>query len=392
MYPYNRITQSRLIMDERIEDLIVKMVDGEIAEKEREELERALASSEEARKALKAYTRVRKKVEAFREKFHPDVERRLEEVKARRKKRVRMTHWIGYAAAVALIVGGGLFFWSERQQPVDRQLAVVQERHDHRAYITWGNGRQLTLDESWQDTLLIEDMKGSVRVDSNRVVRYEAGDSLLNESYKLTIPQGGEYRLELGDRTTVWLNSMSELEVAAGYGDKERRVRLTGEGYFEVSRNEECPFVVETGQLDVRVLGTKFNVAAYGDEAEVRATLVDGSVRVRSREGDSLVLRPGQQAATTGREVTVRNVDVSLVTSWLGGKYVFDNECLERIVLQLSRWYGETFAFVNQDAKKVRFSGSVSKYDSVDEVLERLERTSNVRFTRVGDRILINKR
>lgn len=379
-------------MDERIEDLIVKMVDGELSKEEREELERALASSEEAGKVLKAYARVRRKMEAFREEFHPDVKKRLEEVKARRKRNVRMVRWIGYAAAVALVVGGGLFFWSERWQPTSRQLAAVQEQHDNRAYITWGNGRQLPIDESWQDTLLIEDMKGSVRVDSNRVVRYEAGDSLLNESYTLTIPQGGEYRLELGDGTTVWLNSMSELEVAAGYGDKERRVRLKGEGYFEVSRNETCPFVVETERLDVRVLGTRFNVAAYGDEAEVRATLVDGSVRVKSREGDSLVLKPGQQALTRGGEVAVENVDVSLVTSWLGGKYVFDNECLERIVLQLSRWYGESFAFVNQDAKKVRFSGSMSKYDSVDEVLKRLERTSNVRFTRVGDRILINKR
>lgn len=381
-----------MAMEERIEDLILKKVNGELTKEEREELEGVLAVSEEARATLKAYTEVREEVETLRKDFCPDVEKRLSEVMGRRKGNLRIMRWLGYAAAVAVVAGAGFFLLKEGQQPEADLPVVAQGLDGNQAYITWGNGRQLALGGGGLDTLLAGDGQGRVRVDSNRVVRYEADASYLKESYKLTIPCGGEYCLELADGTKVWLNSMSELEVVAGYGNSERRVRLAGEGYFEVSRDEACPFVVETGQLDVRVLGTKFNVAAYGDEEEVRATLVDGAVRVTNQKGDSRVLAPGQQALTMGEGLAVREVDVALVTSWLSGKYVFDKERLERIVLQLSRWYGAAFDFVSPDTKSVRFSGSVSKYDSLDEVLERLERTSNVRFDRMDDKILVNKR
>lgn len=379
-------------MDERIEDLIVRQVDGELSGAEREELEGALAVSEEARRLLADYTELRGRVGRLRREFAPDIESRLAEVKVRRRNGRRvLTRWLGYAAAVVLVIGAGWWLWNDRSLLEDNgsSLTLVD---DALAYIEWEDGRRVVFGDERGDTLVVETERGRVAVDTGGVVSYEAQDSFRREAYRVVIPRGGEYRMRLDDGTMVWLNSMTELEVAAGYGGRERRVRLDGEGYFEVARDTARPFVVETERMDVRVLGTRFNVAAYGDEEEVRATLAEGVVCVRSLGGDSVVLRPGEQAVTGGEAVAVREVDVSLVTAWLGGRYVFDQERLEIIVRQLERWYDVRFEFVGDAVREVRFSGSVSKYDSLAEVVGRLEATSNVHFTRVGDKILVNRK
>ena len=112
----------------------------------------------------------------------------------------------------------------------------------------------------------------------------------------MVVPVGGDYRMVLGDGTKVWVNSASELEIPERFQAGERRVRLRGEAYFEVARDTARPFWVEAEGVSVQVLGTRFNVAAYGEDGRVETTLAEGKVAVSSGEGRRVVLKPGEQA------------------------------------------------------------------------------------------------
>lgn len=112
----------------------------------------------------------------------------------------------------------------------------------------------------------------------------------------ITVAEGQRAQLTLSDGTRVWLNSGSTMRYPASFGSDRRTVQLDGEGYFEVSRNEEVPFVVETSKADVEVLGTKFNIEAYASGYRFETALIEGSVHVRSASGDSVVLDPHQKS------------------------------------------------------------------------------------------------
>lgn len=195
----------------------------------------------------------------------------------------------------------------------------------------------------------------------------------------------------LEDGSIVWLNSASTLEIPERFAAGERRVRLVGEAYFKVKKDSSRPFYVATERVDVRVLGTEFNVSAYEEDRGVATTLVNGSVRVDARGGESVVLEPGQQALTTGGGIEVQDVDVSYVTSWVNGKFSFDNSRLENIARQVSRWYDVKIFFANESVKKIRFTGGMVKFKPLDDLIRMIESTSPVRFSVKGKTIVISE-
>ena len=169
-------------------------------------------------------------------------------------------------------------------------------------------------------------------------------------------------------------------------------MRLVGEAYFKVKKDSSRPFYVATERVDVRVLGTEFNVSAYEEDRGVATTLVNGSVRVDARGGESVVLEPGQQALTTGGGIEVQDVDVSYVTSWVNGKFSFDNSRLENIARQVSRWYDVKISFEDDDLKEIRFSGAMLKFRPLSDLIEMIEATSFVRFSVKGENIIISRK
>ena len=182
---------------------------------------------------------------------------------------------------------------------------------------------------------------------------------------KVEIPRGGEYALVLSDGTKVHLNSMSSLRFPVAFTTGKREVELQGEAYFEVSKTGQ-PFIVNVNGMQVEVLGTTFNISAYPNE-EYQTTLVNGSVRVSAEKGESLILKPSQQATIVsgGNSIQVRTVDISFYTSWVKGKINFKDQRLEDIMKILSRWYDMNVVYENEGLKNIRFGCNLNRYEEI---------------------------
>ena len=386
-------------MNERIEELLVRKIDGELSAAEEKELSGWLAGSEAHGRILCEFEAVRQRLSVLREEFHPDVQGRLQLIKKHKKRREWfVAGWMRYVAVGILLVSvGSYLLWNDgkKKEEEHRIFAKVAVPGKEQAYIVWANGVQVTIDEMMKDTLLTGDGGAVVRVDSNRVLRYEGGngdEGLERRVHKLVIPNGGEYRMVLEDGSVVWLNSASSLEIPERFAAGERRVRLVGEAYFKVKKDSSRPFYVTTERADVCVLGTEFNVSAYEEDRDAVMTLVNGAVRVDACGGESVVLEPGQQALTAGGKIEVQDVDVSYVTSWVNGKFSFDNSRLEDIARQVSRWYDVKIFFEDDDLKDIRFSGAMLKFRPLSDLIEMIEATSFVRFNVKGENIIISRK
>ncbi len=210
---------------------------------------------------------------------------------------------------------------------------------------------------------------------------------------KVDVPRGGEYSLFLADGTKVFLNAMSSLRFPVQFSGDTRTVELEGEAYFEVVPDGK-PFIVAINEMQVEVLGTSFNVAAYAEEI-TRTTLVKGSVKVLAKEsGISKVLKPSEQALfdTESDNFNITTVDVSLYTSWIEGKIYFKDERLEEIMKALSRWYDMEVIYKDEAAKNIRFGCNVDRYEDIKPFLELLEKTNKVKITKEDKKITIQSK
>jgi len=214
-------------------------------------------------------------------------------------------------------------------------------------------------------------------------------------------PRGGQYQINLPDGTKVWLNAQSSLRYPAAFNSEERRVELTGEAYFEVAKlndkkGKRVPFKVnsevsEGRQQQVEVLGTHFNINAYKDEPNNKTTLLEGKVRiVNLSSSTSNILKPGQQSviAASTPAVLVRNVDAEDAVTWKDGFFSFNDENLQTIMNKISRWYDVEISYRGAKMDKL-FGGRISRFNSVNEVLETLQTTGDVHFKIEGRRILV---
>lgn len=304
-----------------------------------------------------------------------------------RRGRVRgMWRWAA-AAAVVVAVGAGMWLWQQEGKPGEKALPMAVNE------IT-GTGVELILQSGERVALGGSSQRGGQWTDSLQQLSYErmeAGDSAGAENFNtLRVPVGGWYEVTLADGTHVWLNAATELRFPVSFGGEERRVYLSGEAYFDVEHDEAHPFVVVTGGVDVRVLGTAFNVNAYEGE-EVQTTLVEGCVGMEVRaSGKTCRLRPGQMGETVAGGIRVREVDPYVYTAWKDGKFVFDGETVVSIMDRLARWYGLEVFYENEAVKGQLFFGVITRFADVREVLRMIEKTGSVHFD-VKDNVVIVK-
>lgn len=247
------------------------------------------------------------------------------------------------------------------------------------AYLEIDNANRVELGKL--DTLIVFN-KGEVKLEVDKI-SYKASDRKegKNEKHKINVPRNAEYYLELSDGTKVWMNSESSLSYLSRFDGKQRIVELSGEAYFEVAKNLEQPFIVRTADMDVRVLGTQFNVKAYPDEDYTYTTLNEGKVRVSNGNVQENLV-PDEQLVfenTTG-EFTKKNVDATIYSAWVKGKFLFKDERLEDILMTVSRWYDIDVFFSDPLLKEVRFSISLNRYENISKLLEHIELTESVKF------------
>lgn len=199
----------------------------------------------------------------------------------------------------------------------------------------------------------------------------------------IEVMYGQTGHLFLFDGTEVWLNSGSKFKYPNQFNQNERDVYLEGEAFFKVAKNKHLPFKVKTGNLEVEVLGTSFNVSAYPGEPDQTVVLVEGKVQLNNREGAMIgQMNPGQVAVkTTGdRVIHLKNADPYFYTSWKDGKVVFDGEKLGEIAKKMERWYNVEIRFEKESLKEYHFSGTILRNKPIDQTILAMEMLAPIRF------------
>lgn len=301
----------------------------------------------------------------------------------RRRKIVYRT--VRYAAILVLALGIGLLAYSllrsSDTQPEVRQMADVKPG-EMKAILKMADGREVTL--TGQKAQLRESNGAVISVDSSgmRYVRPTAKMEDAGIENSISIPRGGEYMLILSDGTKIWLNADSELKYPVTFRKDRREVTVIGEAYLEVAPNPQAPFIVKTAMGNVQVLGTRFNVQAYREEQRLVTTLVEGSVVCRQKEGEkTVVLKPGQQVTIDGKGIgKVKLVKAQLYTGWKDGMFNFENERLEDILKQLSRWYDIRVVYTDEQLKELHFSGDLSRFKDIQVFFRMFEQSADIAF------------
>ena len=220
------------------------------------------------------------------------------------------------------------------------------------------------------------------------IFSYRKGESNLKEALtqvEVEAPLGAQTRLRLPDGTLVVLNAGSRLVYPQDFGVDNREVELSGEGYFEVARNENLPFHVQTPSLSVRVLGTKFNFRDYPNDEDAVVSLLEGKVALgnRLREEAEIILLPDEQVTLDKEEGRMRKetTKVQNMTQWTSGKLFFNETPLPEVARILERSYDVHITFATDSLRKYRFYGRFNRSEqSVRDILEVLKKTGKIRY------------
>ncbi|WP_065219021.1 MULTISPECIES: FecR family protein [Butyricimonas] len=300
--------------------------------------------------------------------------------------------WHGVAAAVVVAVVSSVVLWQDDAVDKSRTMASIGSPA-RKAILEMANGGQHYL--GGREIEFKERDGAQVAISSGKVVYdkkleenagEEKEDVLVYD--RITIPRGaGLYRISLNDGSVVWLNSDSRLEYPEKFARGERRVRVTGEAFFEVARDTARPFVVETVRQAVTVLGTKFNVSAYPSEPEL-TTLASGKVKVVPVHGtEAVVLSPGEQSVLGVGVDSLRvcQVNVSDVVAWKDGMISIENMALSEVLKVVSRAYDVDFETGSLPGEDIILRGSISSDETLEVFLAVLSKVADVKFKMNAD-------
>ncbi len=290
------------------------------------------------------------------------------------------------AAAVVLfmILSSAFYFFNHKTEKLIAQNEIHIPKKDisagtSNAMLTLDDGTKIMLDSAANGALALQGNMKVLKI--NGEIAYNktgSGNKNSKPVYNtITTANGNEYQLILADGSKVWLNAASSIRFPAFFTGNERKVEITGEAYFEVAHDASRPFKVafkkSSGAAgEIEVLGTHFDVNDYSDEKEVKTTLLEGSVKIKS-ENQELMLAPGQQAVLTSNTITLnKDVDISQVVAWKEGFFVFNNTDLQTIMRQVSRWYNVDVNFEGKVSGE-GYSGRISRTVPLSKFLKVLE-------------------
>ena len=313
----------------------------------------------------------------------------------------RIRRWVWAAACATLLLAAGAYLW---HKPAAKAGIVKNVDHPKKKILPGKNGAVLTLADGSTVSL---DSLGSGKIASQNgadiIVRqgkltYSIGENAGSEiAYNtLTTPIGRQFHFQLPDGTEVWLNAASSIHYPTVFNGSERTVEMTGEAYFEVANNPARPFRVNVNQTArIQVLGTHFNVNAYGNEPVIKTTLLEGSIQFHAgadlkQEKQMVTLRPGQQsqlAIGTHRLAVENDVETENVIAWKNGLFNFNDASIRDVMNQLERWYDIRVSY-EKNVPSIRFYGKMTKNIPLDDLLLILER-SKVHFQIDGKRLIV---
>lgn len=319
--------------------------------------------------------------------------------------------WPQLAITAAAIVVIFLSIWLYTADRSALGLRDAKSDHYSANILPGKNTAKLTLPNGKSVTL--RDTKIGVVIDATKIV-YNDGENLnieleptnnkatkgskKNSMMSVSTPRGGTYQVVLPDGSKVWLNAETTISFSSVFSDRERKILLDGEGYFEVAtsyvvlngQKVKQKFIVETRAQQIEVLGTSFNVDSY--TGRIKTTLVEGRVKLKYTGKKEYFMKPNQQAIFKEDEKSVKiaEIDPVYTIAWKNGVFAFDNATIYEVMEAASRWYNVQVEY-QENIQNVRFTGTISRFENINKLLEAVELTGSVKFKWQGRRILVMK-
>ena len=297
-----------------------------------------------------------------------------------------------YAAVALLFLFIGYFYHKNfnadelpKENIIQKEGFITLELDDGTLKIIAEDGSTLVKDKNGT---LVGSQKGTrIAYDTNAPV-----DKLIYNT--LTVPYGKKFEIALSDGTMAFLNSGSSLRYPVQFlNEGDRKVFLSGEAFLEVTENVERPFIVNTGELNIRVLGTKFNVSTYPEDVFTEVVLVDGAVGLYEQSENydadkSTFLSPGLKGSYNKAEnsISTKPVITSVYTSWIDGELVFRNSTFENILKKMERHYNVTIINKNKGLANEQFNASFAK-EPIKRILDYFEVTYGIEYS-INDKII----
>ena len=296
-----------------------------------------------------------------------------------------------YAATVACLIMLGIgYYWYQTSDSTDSQTPMLAQN----AYLILDDGKQVDLGQQMQ-----MDYNGARIVNSDaKKVSFQNEKELPSGTLnKLVVPEGTDYTLQLSDGTNVHLNAGSSLTFPARFEKEARIVELSGEAYFDVTHSG-TPFIVKSNSMDVKVLGTTFNMIAYPDDPVVTTTLLTGKVAVTCHSPidttpKTTILTPGLQARFLPREgiLNVDSVDIEEQTAWRRGEFAFEDVNLGRIMTIIGRSFALNIVFDDPELQDIKCFISIQRDKGYEEILKIIHIATGVHFKKEGKEIRVYK-
>lgn len=319
---------------------------------------------------------------------------------------VKKLWYIRWAAAAAvLLLAIGVIFYRSPHNTVTTTEKVVGN-FKGKAILKLASGKVINLSDAKNGVLASESGLEITKIKDGEILY-----KIIDEKYgiasvgynTITTPYGGQYQISLSDGSKVWLNAASSLTYPSTFPlSKARKVTLSGEAYFEITRMDDknheltkVPFAVVTKGQEVEVLGTHFNISAYANDFDVKTTLLEGIVRVVpsavAGKKEGVILKPNQQAVLGDHSLKIKEIDPDQAVAWKNGEFMFRNEPLENIMREVARWYDIEVIYEDKLVGKQLFGGTIPRFGKVSEVLSMLEFTGDVHFKIEGRKVFVTK-
>lgn len=311
-----------------------------------------------------------------------DVDLKWKSFKKRQQQRKRNIRvGVAVVASICLLITSALWLWLGTLG--EERVVLAEQGQQNNVCLVLSTGEVVDISNVGQDEVKLD--KGTKLYEGNRL-EYVQPDSLHKkelEFNQLIIPKGTFYHLVLSDGTKVWLNADSKIKYPVSFGQDKREVSLRGEGYFEVAKDSARPFIMSTDKMDVKVLGTTFDVNTYEDEGKSFVVLVEGLVEVSAGKGESRIITPGYMAEVDMHDVQakihVSKCDTEHYIAWNSGNFSFRNASLTEILKRVSRYYDVT-VIREQVFEEEYYTGDVSSDVSLESLLAVIESSTSVSF------------
>ncbi|MGI6573562.1 MAG: FecR family protein [Fermentimonas sp.] len=302
-------------------------------------------------------------------------ERIIESAFYNKQKKKRFLYSISSAAAIALLLLVTTFYFIKKDDSSKEAITaeVIGKALPEKEVMLLAGEKEIILNQN----VTIQLNNGQILyTDSTNTEKIVEANNI--QTSKLIVPEGKRSFLVLADGSKIWINSGTELEFPTEFSGKTREIKVDGEIYIDVARSDKQPFIVHTSNMDVQVLGTRFNVSAYASDKTSSVVLVNGEVEVKTIENRSIRMNPNEMVEFRDGSVNKKNVDVSLYTSWVEGVFIFDRTPASELFKKVGRYYNVSFENIESDK---RITGKLYLSENLQDVLSSISLLTGKEYT-----------